>query len=68
MGGIFKADEAAVRVYGGNGSRAAARADVHHHRSFVGIGLDEILVQLHGLLHGMDADRHRWYEQQYDSP
>ena len=61
--GIFKADEAAVRVHSGNGSRAAARADVRHHLSFVGIGLDEILAQLHGLLRGMDAARHRRHEQ-----
>ena len=51
-GGIFKADEAAACVQRGNGSCAGAGADVSHHLALVGIGLNEVLAQLHRLLCG----------------
>ena len=56
--GVFKADEAAARMQRGNGSCAGAGADVSHHRADLGVGFDEILAQLHGLLRGVDAARY----------
>lgn len=57
--GCFKAYETAARVEGGNGGGAAPGADVRHHLPGPGVGLDEILAQLHGFLRGMDGALYR---------
>lgn len=53
--GGFKADKAAARVDGGHGGGGGASADVGNDLPGPGIGLDEILAQLHGFLGGMDG-------------
>ena len=57
--GRFKAYKAAFCVDGRNRGCAGARANVRNQFSGAGIGADQILAELHGLLRGMDAAGHR---------
>lgn len=57
--GRFKAYKAAFCVDGCNRGCAGANANVRDQFSGVGIGADQILAELHGLLRGVDAAGHR---------